>query len=165
MWLVPLMPFDGTFTPPQDLAYHAGDDGNYGVSSDVTDLALVVFRIIMRAGQVVQGCWYKDPDAFVKRLFHTLGTDATLREKAGQRSQRHIHMMRLVTASLNPLEHPVFVWFVQAIQGFKLRPPEWQDREFRKAWPCPCLASGPLMIGRCRCWRRCLAPQLRRSFA
>ena len=45
MWLVLLMPFDGTFTPPQDLAYHAGDDGNYGVSSDVTDLALVVFRI------------------------------------------------------------------------------------------------------------------------
>ena len=40
MWLVLLMPFDGTFTPPQDLANHAGDDGNYGVSSDVTDLAL-----------------------------------------------------------------------------------------------------------------------------
>ena len=56
MWLVLLLPFDGTFTPPQDLAYHAGDDGNYGVSSDVTDLALVVFRIIMRPGQVVQGC-------------------------------------------------------------------------------------------------------------
>jgi hypothetical protein len=126
MWLVLLVPFDGTFT------YHAGDDGNYGVSSDVTDLALVVFRIIMRPGQMVQGNFYKAPVAFVTRLFRTLGTVTTLREKVGQRGQRHLHMMRLVAVALNPLEHAPFVWFVQAIQGFKLRPPDWHD--IAQAW-------------------------------
>lgn len=120
------------FSPPQDLGYDAGYDGNYAASPDVLDMAACVFLIIMRPSLMVQANGYKDPATFVLRLLCTLVECHAFREEvAGETVRRcHLHLMQAAASAGNP--QALFNWLVRAIEVIKLRPTDWQD--LAEAW-------------------------------